>query len=390
MNYPFSKKSSLGRFVSLTMAAALIVTTLTGCSLIPGMGKTTEPSSEPSTEAPAPSLNLIEKPEETEAPSTVATIPTTEKRDNIAIVKEQLSLRSSPSAGSRVIATLDAGEEVEVSRIEPIGATEWAFVTPDSVGVPGWVVTSMLDLSDVKLPSGGGSTPANTTPTIPTPATQPTAPTVNNITGTGTGTTPANSQVATVNTNTLNIRENPSTSADRVGQYTFGDRITILETQNGWGRTNKGWISLNYVTFQQSTSTGTVTGTNVNIRSGAGTNNGIVGSYTKGDVVTILETTSVGTTQWGRTDKGWISLDYVNMGGSTGTGAIGNPTPSNGNATITTEALNIRTGAGTNYAVAGTLKMGDVVNILETVNAEGMTWGRIDRGWISMTYVRMN
>ena len=39
----------------------------------------------------------------------------------------------------------------------------------------------------------------------------------------------------------------------------------------------------------------------------------MVGSYQKGDVVTILETTSVGTTQWGRTNLGWISMDYVNL-----------------------------------------------------------------------------
>jgi len=36
-----------------------------------------------------------------------------------------------------------------------------------------------------------------------------------------------------------------------------------------------------------------------------------VGTYNQGDVVTILETTSVNGVAWGRTGKGWICLQYV-------------------------------------------------------------------------------
>ena len=61
------------------------------------------------------------------------------------------------------------------------------------------------------------------------------------------------------------------------------------------------------------TQTGTITATGLYIRSTAGKDGAVVGSYQKGDVVTILETTSVGTTQWGRTNLGWISMDYVNL-----------------------------------------------------------------------------
>ena len=47
-------------------------------------------------------------------------------------------------------------------------------------------------------------------------------------------------------------------------------------------------------------------------------------------------------------------------------------------------------GAGTSYQIVGSKSAGDVVTILETVTAEGYTWGRIDIGWICMNYVRMN
>ena len=47
------------------------------------------------------------------------------------------------------------------------------------------------------------------------------------------------------------------------------------------------------------------------IRKGPGTGNVVVGSYKRGQTVTILEQTRVGVTLWGRTDKGWICMDYV-------------------------------------------------------------------------------
>ena len=55
----------------------------------------------------------------------------------------------------------------------------------------------------------------------------------------------------------------------------------------------------------------TVTNSFVNIRSGAGTEHEKVGEYKKGDVVTIYEEKMAGGRKWGRTDDGWICMDYV-------------------------------------------------------------------------------
>lgn len=49
-----------------------------------------------------------------------------------------------------------------------------------------------------------------------------------------------------------------------------------------------------------------VTADVLNIRSGAGVSCGKVGSYKKGTQVEIVETKA----GWGKTDKGWVSLDY--------------------------------------------------------------------------------
>lgn len=51
----------------------------------------------------------------------------------------------------------------------------------------------------------------------------------------------------------LNIREEPETIAEVVGDYDNGTVVSILETRDGWGRTDKGWIALDYVTAIDST-----------------------------------------------------------------------------------------------------------------------------------------
>jgi GH25 family lysozyme M1 (1,4-beta-N-acetylmuramidase) len=51
--------------------------------------------------------------------------------------------------------------------------------------------------------------------------------------------------------NSLNVRENPSTTGKVVGYYVYADKVLILEEIgiNGtpWGRTDKGWICMTYV-----------------------------------------------------------------------------------------------------------------------------------------------
>ena len=400
MNYPFKKNKSLRRSLSLALVLLLTVAMLSGCSLLPGSGST-----EPSTEDTEPSSdipNIVDTEPSTDPPTVPSTVPTTVPKENMAVVKEQLNIRSSPSTGSRVITQLDAGEEVEVLRIEPIGSVEWAYVSSDTLNVMGWIVTDMLDMSNVQLASGSTSTPGSTDPTStsPTTATTPTTatePTVNNITGTGSTTTPANAKYGVVTASELNIRSSASQSGERVGGYVYGDRITILETSNGWARTDKGWVSLSYVYVDgdvgANAAYGTVTATQLNVRSGPGTNYDKVKSLNLNDRVQVLQQIKVGGTNWGYVSGGWVSMDYISLDGSTGTGTGGGTTgggTTTGNATVTGNTVNIRAGAGTSYQVVGSKSAGDVVTILETVTAEGYTWGRIDIGWICMNYVRMN
>ena len=63
-----------------------------------------------------------------------------------------------------------------------------------------------------------------------------------------------NYQVKIIANSGLNIRAGASTSYARVGGYSKGDVVTILAESNGFGKTDKGWISLNYTTKNIGTS----------------------------------------------------------------------------------------------------------------------------------------
>lgn len=56
-----------------------------------------------------------------------------------------------------------------------------------------------------------------------------------------------------------------------------------------------------------------VTAYNLNIRQGAGVVYKSVGVAKKGDILFIYEKALNGTTQWGRCDKGWVSLKYTEV-----------------------------------------------------------------------------
>ena len=68
----------------------------------------------------------------------------------------------------------------------------------------------------------------------------------------------------------------------------------------------------------------------VNIRTAPGTGNAALGKILPGTTVEILEVTTYGAAKWGRVEKGWICMDYVTMlsnflpEGSTGNAGTGN------------------------------------------------------------------
>lgn len=371
----FSQKSNFSRLLSLILVLVMTVTLFAGCK----KGDPTEDTTEPKL-----NLNLSETsaPTETETEPTETTGPVV--NENTATVTSQMNIRSSPSTEATVVGNLYAGDRVEISRREVVTGINWAYIIAPKAG---WIMMDYveMDIPQEDVPSQNVSTPAGqTTPTETKPV---------NTT----------SIKAVVNANGLNIRNAPGTDNTKVqGAYNKGDIVTILETKNGWGRTNKGWIKMEYVSTA-STSTdsttnkddnkdsnitgngsttvqfrGIVTASELNVRSSASQSGDKVGSLSYGTRVEILEKSG----DWGRTKDGWISLTYVYQDGTTGS--------KTGGGVVSGDELNIRSGPGTGYASVGSYRAGDRVTILEQFTYSGVTWGCTNKGWISLQYVKMD
>ncbi len=245
----------------------------------------------------------------------------------------------------------------------------------------------------------------------------------------------------------LNVRSGPSTGHGVVGSLGNGDAVKIYEIKKAgtmeWGRTAAGWISLSYVTLDKTqtndekpggsteekpggtteTKPGGTTETKpggntennnnndkvtgkvvvssgyLNVRSGAGTNYGVVGRLSAGETVTITEQKTAAGKPWGKTAKGWVCMDYISVqknetsnGDNTGNqnGGTGNTDAVKGIVSANGSMLRIRSGPGSSYAIAGYLEDGAAVEILEQKTVGATVWGRTAKGWISMTYVKLS
>ena len=224
----------------------------------------------------------------------------------------------------------------------------------------------------------------------------------------------------------VNVRKGAGTGNPVVSRAVNGTKVEIFETATvgavKWGRIQGGWISMDYVELDKTTDSdkneaasgsseasdgqaGTVTAYNVNVRSGPGTQYGIVSRVTSGQKVTVYEQKASGSLNWGRIgDNQWICLAYVRLENAGGTetpqpGSESNSSVSgDGTSAVqdtgtvsSTTGLNVRSGPGTGYARIKTLSPGTVVSLYEYRTVDGVRWGRIQASqWVCMTYVQLS
>ena len=315
---------------------------------------------------------------------------TTEAGKAGTVTGNGVNVRQAAGIGSTRVGSLNKGARVTVYEQTTVGNTPWG-----RIGTNRWICMNYVKLdSDSDTSNSGTSSTGNT------------------------------GKVSS--TTNLNVRSGAGTNYSRTGSLAPGTAVTILEkkTVGGveWGRigTNR-WICLTYVTMDGSSSgsgsngnsglwgdgsssgnnttttgkTGTVTGNGVNVRKAAGVNSARVTSLNKGAKVTVYEQTTVGGVSWGRIGTNqWICMTYVKLDGeSDSSGSTGSDSGStNGKPTgVVTTGLNVRSGAGTNYAKVGTLSSGDKVTIYETKTIGTAKWGRIGTNrWINLAYVNLD
>lgn len=313
----------------------------------------------------------------------------------ITVTTNGLNVRKGPGTDYPSVSKLNAGEQVVITQTQEGTDYLWGKYTG------GWICLQYTNYDTV--------TKEEETPTEPT------------------------KKMGTIKVNdVLRVRKGPSTGYTVVDYLKNGTRVEILEEKlTGtmvWGRIEKGWISMDYVTLdpeeEEESTTPTVPETEptvpetkpteptvpettvpettvpeatpqppvtsktgkvkvsgtLRIRSGPSTSTKILGYLNDGDKVTITEQTTTGSMTWGKISKGWISLDYVVFDKTETTQKI------TGTVKVD-DFLRIRKGAGTSYAIVGYLHNKDKVTITEQKTVGAMTWGKIDKGWISLSYV---
>ncbi len=293
-----------------------------------------------------------------------------------------LNIRKGVGSKYEVVGRLAYGERVEILEQVNYSKSVWGRIDR------GWIcLTGYMKLETVMVKPDG-------------PVTEPETKTYGTLTG----------------YHFLNIRAGAGSHNKLVGKLNFGDRVEILEQvkvgNDTWGRIQQGWICLTgYMTLEtvpnkpaepevpevpdvsdvpdapETTEKvfATVTCSVLNIRAGAGIKYDIVGAYTIGERVEILEQKKVGKDTWGRTVNGWICLTGLTELETVPDKPVKPGTTEKVFATITCAELNIRAGTGTGYDKLGVYKMGDRVEILEKVAIGNGEWGRTEKGWIYLT-----
>lgn len=204
-------------------------------------------------------------------------------------------------------------------------------------------------------------------------------------------------------TSALNLRASASTSAKILLTMPQGAKVIVQSTSNGWSKVTyngtEGYACADYLKDSSSVSSsfgvGTITGSDVRMRSGAGTNYSILGTYGKGTQMTVTGVSG----NWyavsynGKT--GYVSSDYMKVTSSEAsssastTSGSSSTTSVSGTGTVTGSSVRMRSGAGTNYSILATFAKGTTVQ----VTGKTGNWYAIKydgkAGYISADYLKV-
>ena len=330
----------------------------------------------------------------TSLPSGSGSSTTTSTTNGTVVCNTGVNVRSGAGTNYPVVGSAYNGQRVTIYETVNVNGSFWG-----RIGDGRWISLNYVKLDSSS--SGSGSSGSN-----------------NNITwegeggsnsGSGSGTGSSSYLTGTVTATGLNVRAAAGTGSAIVGALKKGDQVKIYaQTTVGntvWGQTDTGWVCMNYISLNGTSnggsgSTGTViatgtvkSNTNLNVRSGAGTNYPRVGTITSGTAVNIYEKTTVNGMEWGRIGTNmWVCLAYINLNTNTGSTGSGGSTATTGTGTVISSTnLNVRSGAGANYTKVGSLTPGSTVTVYEVVTSGTQQWGRIGNNmWVCMSYVRMN
>ena len=341
---------------------------------------------------------------------------------------DTVTVRQNPSTSATRVGTLSKGVEFSVNdthQIIVVGETIWGYAEKiEGTGETsnGWVNLASKYVSRNGIPSlDEDGEEAKPSPT---------------------------GKIATIiNTDSVNVRDTGATYGKLIGKLSRGSTYNVLRENNGWYELDVdvdknpktgSWVYSEYLDVREGSTSGsgssnsgnsgnsgsttveTGTGivantyTGVNIRTGPSTGYALVGKYLPGTKVEITEVKTGGASKWGKTEKGWVCMDYITMvsnypieGGGSGSsgGSTGGSSSSTTESAIYTGKANqevwIRKEPDLNAEKVRVLAAGDPVTIHElrsvktkvddktqdsnegsTVTYETTYWARVNDGYI--------
>ncbi len=243
-----------------------------------------------------------QKTETTTAPTTPVVTPTVTTPTSVTIGVvvgnfDKVNVRQEPHVSSALVATVKKGDQVRVSEQKISDGANWGKIDQ------GWIAMQYVSLKSE---------------TVATNAT------TNVATGTTIMTSVPSGAIAAgfTSIDNLAVRSSAGVAMPQVGTLAKGSSVVISEitSANGlyWGKTDAGWICMSYVVntavgTSGSGTAGTIARCNytVNVRATAGASSAITGKIMVGSPVQIFETTTYSGELWGRTNLGWVAMQYV-------------------------------------------------------------------------------
>lgn len=308
------------------------------------------------------------------------------------VTANTVTVRQKPDTGSPRVGTLSKGVEFNVNdthQIVVVGETIWGYAEKINVAgvTEGWVNLASKYVSRNGIPSLDEDKED--------------------------GTTSPTGKIATViNTDSVRVRMTGATYGQVVGSLSRGTTANVLREKDGWYELDVdvdnnpktgSWVYGEYLDVREGSTSGsgssnsgnsgssgsttveTGTGivantyTGVNIRTGPSTGYALVGKYLPGTKVEITEVKTGGASKWGKTEKGWVCMDYITMisnypiegGGSGSSGSTGGSSSTTTESAIytgvTKQEVNIRKEPDLNAEIVRTVPAESPVTIHEIV-----------------------
>jgi N-acetylmuramoyl-L-alanine amidase len=268
-----------------------------------------------------------------------------------------LNVRSAPDTSGSILASLPNNTKVTVLTAKG----DWTQIKTTANQI-GWVASQYL----TKTGSTGSKPDHTAKPTPPVPA--------------------VSSKTGTVNASRLNVRAAADLNGAIVTSLPKNAKVAVLAVQGSWvhikldnGKT--GWVSSSYLTISEtvnapakpveipagptpeSTKTGTVNVSSLNLRSVPSTSGQVLASLPRNTVVTVLQVqTGWAQVKTAANQTGWVASPYVTMKDE-------NKTPAAPAQSVTLQSnANLRKGPGTNFAIAGSGQAGSTYTLIKEQN----------------------